>query len=105
MNVYEIMQSSSGAVLSCTNKNQREIATELLRDLLAKAYEEGRKAGAAPLREDTGTHIMTTEILNQVKAAAYEEGGREVLTYLQQLYDGVEDTDIWADFFEEEAGE
>lgn len=81
MNVYEIMQESSGAVVNCFRKNESEIATELLRNLVAKAFEEGKKVGDS-------------------------EGGQYVLEYLSDLYDGVQDTDVWADYFnDEEAGE
>lgn len=33
------------------------------------------------------------------------EGAQYVLEYLQDLYEGIEDTDIWADYFGEEGGE
>lgn len=70
MNTFEIMESSSGPVLNCTRKGEREIATELLRDLVAKAYEEGRKAG-----------------------------GNEAVSWLEEVYgDGIHGTDAWAEF-------
>ena len=31
----------------------------------------------------------------------FQEGGEYVLNYLADLYEGVEDTDVWADFFPE----
>lgn len=31
----------------------------------------------------------------------FKEGARYVLEYLQELYEGIEETDIWADFMEE----
>jgi DNA polymerase elongation subunit (family B) len=77
MNVYEIMEQSSGAVVHCFRKNEKEIATELLRNLVAKAFEEGQKAGAV-------------------------DAGQYVLEYLSDLYEGVQDTDIWSDYFDEE---
>ena len=45
---------------------------------------------------------MSDAILAQHKRAAYEEGMRDALYYLSDLYDGVEETDIWADFMSEE---
>jgi len=44
---------------------------------------------------------MSDAILEQIKAASYEEGMRDALTYLAELYDGVEDTDLWADYMKE----
>jgi hypothetical protein len=35
----------------------------------------------------------------------YKEGAQYALEYLSDLYDGVEETDIWSDYFTEEAGE
>ena len=48
-------------------------------------------------------HTMSDAILEQIKGASYEEGMRDALTYLAELYDGVEDTDLWADYMNEEA--
>jgi hypothetical protein len=48
-------------------------------------------------------HSMSDAILEQIKGASYEEGMRDALTYLAELYDGVEDTDLWADYMKEEA--
>ena len=45
---------------------------------------------------------MSDAILEQIKRLSYEEGMRDALTYLAELYDGVEDTDLWADYFTEE---
>ena len=50
-----------------------------------------------------GWHSMSDAILEQIKGASYEEGMRDALTYLAELYDGVEDTDLWADYMKEEA--
>lgn len=47
---------------------------------------------------------MTDAILEQHKRAAYEEGVRYALSYLQDLYESIEETDIWADFMSEEEG-
>jgi len=47
-------------------------------------------------------HSMSDAILEQIKGASYAEGMRDALTYLAELYDGVEDTDLWADYMTEE---
>jgi hypothetical protein len=40
------------------------------------------------------------------KETAFVDGARYVLTYLTDVFEGVEETDIWAEFFtESEAGE
>ena len=31
----------------------------------------------------------------------FDEGARYVLEYLEELYEGIRDTDIWADFMED----
>ena len=49
-----------------------------------------------------GVEMYTNEEIKALKDEAYREGGQEVLNYLQGLYDGVEDTDIWSEFFDEE---
>jgi len=96
MNVYEIMQSS-GAVLNCTRKREREIATELLRDLVAKAYEEGRKSVV---------HLVPDAILNNMKGEAFERGIKAALEELHDVYgEGLEETDLWAEYMNEGAGE
>jgi hypothetical protein len=78
MNVHEIMQGDKArAVLSCTNKRQREIAEALLVQLVADAFKAGKKEGD-------------------------NEGGQYVLDYLSSLYDGVEDTDVYAEYYEVE---
>ena len=46
--------------------------------------------------------IMSHATLEAIKGASYEEGMRDALTYLAELYDGVEDTDLWADYVKEE---
>lgn len=32
----------------------------------------------------------------------FNEGARYVLEYLEELYEGIRETDIWADFMEED---
>ena len=78
MNVHEIMQGDRArAVLSCTNKRQREIAEALLVELVADAFKAGKEEGD-------------------------QEGGRYVLEYLSDLYEGVEDTDVYAEYYDKE---
>jgi hypothetical protein len=48
-------------------------------------------------------NTMNDAILEQIKRISYEEGMRDALNYLKDLYDGVEDTDLWADYMNEEA--
>lgn len=33
-------------------------------------------------------------------ASGYQDGGEYVLVYMSDLYEGVEETDVWADFHE-----
>jgi hypothetical protein len=47
-------------------------------------------------------HSLSDAILEQIKGASYAEGMRDALTYLAELYDGVEDTDLWTDYMSEE---
>ena len=79
MNVHEIMQGDKArAVLSCTNKRQREIAEALLIQLVADAFKEGHDKGE-------------------------KEGGVNVLESLQEVYgEGLEETDVWADYMDVE---
>jgi hypothetical protein len=78
MNVHEIMQGDKArAVLFCTNKRQREIAEALLVELVAEAFKVGKEEGD-------------------------KEGGQYVLDYLTSLYEGVEDTDVYAEYYEVE---
>lgn len=46
-------------------------------------------------------HTMTEEILAQIKGASYEEGMRDALSYLSELFEGVEETNLWADYMKE----
>lgn len=45
-------------------------------------------------------HTMTDEMLEQIKGASYEEGMRDALNYLSQLFEGVEETDLWSDYID-----
>jgi hypothetical protein len=45
---------------------------------------------------------MSDAILEQIKGAAFQEGARYALEYLSDLYDGIKETDIWADYMKEE---
>lgn len=65
----------------------------------AKAYYEGYFNGddtdAIPMREVVSgdSYWYGTE---------YQDGAQYALEYLADLYEGVEETDIWADYFDEE---
>ena len=48
-------------------------------------------------------HSMSDAILEQHKSAAYEQGMRDALDYLSALYDGIQETDLWAEYMPEEA--
>lgn len=50
------------------------------------------------------THTITEELLTKIKGDSFQEGARYVLEYLSELYEGVEDTDIWADYMNTEEG-
>lgn len=64
----------------------------------AKAYYEGYFNGedsdASPMKEIAGDSYWYGE--------EYKEGARYALEYLSDLYDGIQETDIWADYFPEE---
>ena len=45
--------------------------------------------------------MSRTEAEQQAFEEGYQEGGEYVLNYLADLYEGVEDTDVWADFISE----
>jgi len=47
-------------------------------------------------------HSMSDAILEQYKSAAYGQGVRDALTELSSLYEGLEDTNLWADNMKEE---
>ena len=42
-----------------------------------------------------------TDVESKAYEDGFQEGAEYVLSYLSELYDGVEDTDVWADFFPE----
>lgn len=64
----------------------------------AKAYYEGYFNGddtdAIPMKEVGGDSYWYGE--------EFKEGAQYALEYLSDLYEGVEETDIWADYFGEE---
>ena len=45
MNVHEIMRDHASALIWCVPDKRKVIATELLRNLLTKTFEEGYNAG------------------------------------------------------------
>jgi hypothetical protein len=66
----------------------------------AKAYYEGYFNGddtdAIPMKEVAGDSYWYGE--------EFKEGAQYALEYLSDLYEGVEETDIWADYMDEEEG-
>ena len=48
-------------------------------------------------------HSMSDAILEQAKSISYEQGMRDALDYLSALYDGIEETDLWAEYMKEES--
>ena len=49
-------------------------------------------------------HTMTDELLTRIKGTAFQEGVRYALEYLHSVYgEGIEETDIWADYMNEES--
>jgi hypothetical protein len=46
-------------------------------------------------------HTMSDAILDQIKAQAFQEGVQYALEYLSDLYDGVMDTDLAAEYMSE----
>jgi hypothetical protein len=67
----------------------------------AKAYYEGYFKGddtdAVPMKEVAGDSYWYGE--------EFKDGAQYALEYLSDLYEGVEETDIWADYMDEEASE
>jgi len=67
----------------------------------AKAYYEGYFNGddtdAVPMKEVAGDSYWYGE--------EFKDGAQYALEYLSDLYEGVEETDIWADYMDEEASE
>lgn len=48
-------------------------------------------------------HTMTDELLTRIKGDSFQEGVRYALDYLREVYgEGIEETDIWADYMDEE---
>jgi hypothetical protein len=43
---------------------------------------------------------LIAENMQKESTKAYEEGIRYALEYLSDLYDGLDETDIWADYME-----
>lgn len=58
--------------------------------------------GAKDNLENRLEHSMSDAILQQYKGAAFQEGVIYALEYLSDLYDGIKETDIWADYIKEE---
>jgi hypothetical protein len=76
----------------------KEHAVNVARELLLD------KAGVLFVGENKPLeHSMSDAVLEQIKGASYEEGMRDALTYLAELYESIEDTDLWADYMKEGA--
>jgi hypothetical protein len=75
MNVYEVTQGSNArALLSCSNKKQREIAESLLVELVAEAFKAGSEG-------------------------KYNEGASDAVSWLEEVYgDGIHETDAWKEY-------
>lgn len=73
-----------------------EHAVDVARELLTPV------AGVISVQDKVLVHSLSDAIVEKIKGASYVEGMRDALTYLAELYDGVEDTDLWADYMEEE---
>ena len=43
--------------------------------------------------------MTRTDAESKAYEDGFQEGAEYVLNYLSDLYEGVEDTDVWADFF------
>ena len=43
--------------------------------------------------------MSRTDAESKAYEDGFQEGAEYVLNYLSDLYEGVEDTDVWADFF------
>ena len=82
------------------SQNMKEIqqAAQLLQRETKKAYEQG----VTDTLNNKLEHSMSAAILEQYKGAAFQEGAKYALEYLSDLYDGIEETDIWADYMKEE---
>lgn len=74
----------------------------------APTLEEAKKIYAAHFAGDENAiYSMREGAANSYwYGEEYKEGAQYALEYLSDLYDGIQETDIWADYFpEEEAGE
>lgn len=47
-------------------------------------------------------HSMTNEMLEQIKGIAYEQGMKDALSYLAELYESIDETDLWKTYMTEE---
>jgi hypothetical protein len=75
MNVHEITQGGNArALVSCTNKKQREIAEALLVQLVAEAFKAGSEG-------------------------KYNEGASDAVSWLEEVYgEGIHETDAWKEY-------
>lgn len=90
---HEIVVKVAMRVSAYDEEHAVNVARELLLD----------KAGVLFVGENKQLeHSMSDAVLEQIKGASYEEGMRDALTYLAELYESIEDTDLWADYMKEE---
>jgi hypothetical protein len=54
------------------------------------------------MKENKLEHLMSAAILEQHKAESFKEGARYAIEYLMDLFDGIDETDIYSDYFGEE---
>ena len=82
----------------------KETLNEAL-EIAANSFEyDGEHAKAQETRKLN--HSMSTAILEQYKSAAFEEGVKYALESLRDVYgEGIEETDIWAEYGNDEEGE
>lgn len=52
--------------------------------------------------EAKGLWTLTAEMLEVIKKDSYKEGVTDALCELSDVFEGVEDTDLWSEYMEEE---
>ena len=72
-------------------ENLKDIAASII-----KAHENNDADGVY------GAALNLLKLADTIEGAAFQEGAKYVLAELAELYDGITDTDIWADYMSEE---
>jgi hypothetical protein len=90
-NTYEIVVKVAIRVSAYDKEHAVNVASELLTPVAGVMFVDGKVL----------EHSMSDAILEQTKSASYEEGVRDALNYLSELYEGVEDTDLWGEYVAE----